>query len=64
MNFAEDPGRVKRVKVRFSRPVAPGDTVTIEGKVTKLENGVATAELSAKNQRQEEVLRAAVVELG
>ena len=63
VNYAGDPGRVKRVRVRFSRPVAPDDTVTIEGKVTQVEGGKAVAQLTAKNQRQEDVLRAATVEL-
>jgi acyl dehydratase len=63
VNYAGDPGRVKRVRVRFSRPVAPGDTVTVQGTTKKVENGRVTAELSAKNQRGEDVLRAAVVEL-
>lgn len=63
VNYAGDPGRVKRVRVRFSRPVAPGDTVTVQGTTRKVENGRATAELSAKNQRGEDVLRGAVVEL-
>ncbi len=64
VNFAGDPGSIKRVKVRFSRPVAPDDTVTFEGKVVKVEGGKATAELSAKNQRQEDVLKSAIIELG
>lgn len=63
VNYAGDPGRVKRVRVRFSRPVAPGDTVTIQGKTARVENGRAIAELSAKNQRGEDVLKGAVVEL-
>lgn len=63
VNYAGDPGRVKRVRVRFSRPVAPGDTVTFQGTTRKVENGRAVAELTAKNQRGEDVLRGAVVEL-
>ena len=63
VNYAGDPGRVKRVRVRFSRPVAPGDTVTIQGKTSRVENGRTFAELTAKNQRGEDVLRGASVEL-
>ncbi len=62
INYLGDPGRVKRFKVRFSRPVAIEDTVTFEGRVTAIENGVLTAELSAKNQRGEDVLKGAVLE--
>ena len=63
VNYAGDPGRIKRVRVRFSRPVAPGDTVTVNGKVSKSEGGRTVAELSVKNQRQEDVLKGAVVEI-
>ncbi|HYV44291.1 MAG TPA: MaoC family dehydratase [Myxococcaceae bacterium] len=61
--YAGDPGRVKKVKVRFSRPVRIEDTVTFQGKVAKVEGGRAVAELSAKNQDGEDVLKGAVVEL-
>ncbi len=61
--YAGDPGRVKKVRVRFSRPVRIEDTVTFEGKVTKVEGGRAVAELTAKNQNGEDVLRGAAVEL-
>jgi 3-hydroxybutyryl-CoA dehydratase len=61
--YAGDPGRVKKVKVRFSRPVRIEDTITFEGKVTKVEGGRAVAEITAKNQAGEDVLKATVVEL-
>jgi acyl dehydratase len=61
--YAGDPGRVKKVKVRFSRPVRIEDTVTYAGKVVKVEGGRAVAEISAKNQNGEDVLKGAVVEL-
>ena len=32
--FVGDPGRVRRVRVRFSKPVRPEDTLTFQGKVT------------------------------
>ena len=62
VNYLDDPTRVARAKVRFSKPVAPGDTITFSGKVTAIEGGRLTAELSAKNQKGEDVLKAAVVE--
>jgi 3-hydroxybutyryl-CoA dehydratase len=61
--YAEDPGRVKKVRVRFSRPVRIEDTVTFEGKVAQVEGGRAVVEISAKNQGGEDVLKGAVVEL-
>lgn len=61
-NFVGDPGKLKKVRVRFSRPVAIGDTITFNGKVTAVEGGRVQAELSAQNQRGEDVLKNATVE--
>jgi 3-hydroxybutyryl-CoA dehydratase len=60
--YVGDPGKIRKVKVRFSRPVALEDTITYEGKVVGLEGGRLVAEVSAKNQRGEDVLKGAVVE--
>lgn len=62
VNYLGDPGKVSKVKVRFSRPVMIEDTITIVGKVTAIEGGVLTAELSAKNQKGDDVLKNTVVE--
>lgn len=62
VNFLGDPGKVSRVRVRFSRPVMIGDTLTFNGTVTKVENGKVTCELSAKNQKGDDVLKGAIVE--
>ncbi len=60
--YLGDPGKVSGVKVRFSRPVAPLDVVTFTGKVSSVENGKVVAEIEATNQRDEDVLKGAVVE--
>ncbi len=60
--FVEDPGRVRRVKARFSRPVRPEDTITFQGRVTRVQDGRLTADISATNQRGEDVLKGAIVE--
>ncbi|MDC0708407.1 MaoC/PaaZ C-terminal domain-containing protein [Stigmatella sp. ncwal1] len=60
--FVGDPGKIRRVKVRFSRPVVPEDTLTFEGRVTAVADGRLTAEVSATNQRGEAVLKGAVIE--
>ena len=62
VHFLGDPGRVKKVKVRFSKPVRIDDVVTFEGKVVSVEGGRLQAEIVAKNQNGEEVLKNAVVE--
>ncbi len=61
-NYLGDPGRVTKVRVRFSRPVAIDDTITYTGKVTAIEGGKLTAEIAAKNQKGDDVLKGAVIE--
>lgn len=61
-NFVGDPGRIRKVRVRFSRPVAVDDTITFEGEVTSLEGGTLQTRLSARNQRGEDVLKNATVD--
>ncbi len=62
VNYLGDPGKVSKVNVRFSRPVMVEDTITIVGKVTAIENGTLTAELTAKNQKGDDVLKNTVVQ--
>ncbi len=62
VNYLGDPCKVKRVKVRFSKPVAIDDTITFTGTVTAIADGVLSAELVAKNQRGEDVLKGALAE--
>jgi acyl dehydratase len=57
-----DPGRVRRLRARFSRPVAPGDVITFQGRCVGVEAGRVRVEVSARNQRGEEVLKGAVAE--
>lgn len=61
--YLEDPGQLRRLRVRFSKPVTPGDVVTIEGKVVSLDGGRAQIDLSAKNQKGEDVLKGASAEV-
>lgn len=60
--YLGDARRIRRVRVRFSRPVAIEDTITVVGKVVRVEEGLLVAELTARNQRGEDVLMGAVVE--
>jgi len=60
--FVGDPGKLARVSVRFSRPVAIGDVISFNGKVTAVDGARLEAHVSATNQRGEDVLKHAVVE--
>jgi 3-hydroxybutyryl-CoA dehydratase len=60
--FLGDPTLITKVRTRFSRPVALGDVVRFTGRVTKIDGGLLSAEISAVNQRGEDVLRNGTVE--
>ena len=53
-----DPRRMRRLSVRFSAMVQPGDTVTCTGTVASVdeEAGTAVIAVSMQNQRGEKVL--------
>lgn len=61
----KDPGKIKKFKVRFRQIVRPLDKLTIKGKVSSLENNLATIDLLAENQKGEQVITnaCAVVEM-
>jgi len=53
-----DPARLRRLRVRFSAMVQPGDVVTCRGVVESVDEAAGTAALSVwvENQRGERVL--------
>ncbi len=57
-----DPGRVRRLRARFSKPVVVGDTVTLRGRCVSVEGPLVRVEVEAVNQRGEEVLKGASAE--
>ena len=59
VNFLGDPGALRRCRVRFTKPVALGDTVRLEGRVISADAGSVRGEIVARNQRGEEVLTGA-----
>jgi acyl dehydratase len=52
-----DPGKLRKIRVRFSKPVLLEDTVRFEGELTQADEGGVKGELTAKNQRGEDVLK-------
>jgi len=60
--YFEDPGRIRKLKVRFSKPVHVGDVVTFQGRCVAVEGPVVRVEVTARNQAGDEVLKGAVAE--
>jgi len=61
--YVGDPGRVRKVAARFTRPVQVGDVITFLGRCTAVGEGRARLEVSATNQRGQEVLKGACAEV-
>jgi acyl dehydratase len=62
LRYFDDPGRIRTLRTRFSRPVNVGDTVTFEGRCVGVEGPLVRLEVSARNQKGEEVLKGALAE--
>jgi len=64
-DWAGDPGKLKRIKCRFSAPVMMEDTITIQGTVVDVKDKKGIVELKVTKQTGTEVLQKveAVVEL-
>lgn len=56
-DWVEDPGNLKRLKVRFSKPVMPLDRVTVKGKVVGREGKTVKCEVWAENQNGDQVIK-------
>ncbi|MFH1539416.1 MAG: MaoC/PaaZ C-terminal domain-containing protein [bacterium] len=56
-DWAGDPGALKRLKVRFSKPVMPLDKVTVKGKVVAKEGKTVKCEVWAENQNGDQVIK-------
>jgi len=54
---AGGPERVLEIEVRFTRPWPLGTTATFTGKVTEVEDGVATVSLAGIGEQGERILR-------
>jgi len=62
VRYFEDPGRIRKLKVRFSKPVNVGDVVTFQGRCVAVEGPVVRVEVTARNQAGDDVLKGAVAE--
>jgi len=60
--YLGDPARLRRLRVRFSRPVQAGDVVTFAGRCAAIDGEALRLELTATNQRGEGVLTGVVAD--
>jgi acyl dehydratase len=60
---AGDPRALKRLKVRFSAMIEPGDTLSVSGAVASVSDGRAVLRFSAENGAGERVLAKGEAEL-
>ena len=56
-DWAGDPGKLKKIKCRFSAPVMMEDTISIQGIVEDVQAGQAKINLTVTNQNGAEVLQ-------
>ena len=56
-DWAGDPGRLRRIKCRFTAPVLMEDTISVQGTVADVQAGRARVELKVVNQNGAEVLQ-------
>lgn len=51
-----DPGKLKKIKVRFSQVVRPLDVLTVKGQVSNVEGNLVTFDFVVENQKNEQVI--------
>ena len=56
-DWAGDPGKLKKLKCRFSAPVMMEDTISVKGAVSDVQAGLARVDLAVVNQSGAEVLQ-------
>jgi 3-hydroxybutyryl-CoA dehydratase len=62
VEYLGDPARLARLRAKFTKPVQVGDVIRFEGRCTGVEGARLRLEISARNQRGEDVLKGAVAE--
>jgi acyl dehydratase len=61
--WAGDPAAVKRLKVRFSAMIEPGQTLTAKGEVAEVHDGRVLVRFTAEDEKGEKVLSKGEAEL-
>jgi 3-hydroxybutyryl-CoA dehydratase len=62
VGYLGDPSRLVRIRARFTKPVAAGDALRIQGRCASVEAGRVRIELTVTNQHGDEVLKSGVAE--
>ena len=62
-DWTGDPGKMKKLKCRFSAPVMMEDTISVQGTVADVQAGRARVDLKVVNQNGLEVLQKVEVEV-
>ena len=60
--YLGDPARLRRLRVRFARPVQAGDVLTIFGRCKAIEGDRLRLELAVSNQAGEDILSGATAD--
>jgi acyl dehydratase len=61
--WAGDPAAIKRLKVRFSAMIEPGQTLTAKGEVAEVDGGRVLIRFHAEDEKGEKVLSKGEAEL-
>ena len=61
--WAGDPAAIKRLKVRFSTMIEPGQTLTVKGEVAEVDGGRVLVRFHAEDSKGEKVLSKGEAEL-
>ena len=61
--WAGDPAAIKRLKVRFSAMIEPGQTLTANGEVAEVDDGRVLVRFHAEDEKGEKVLNKGEAEL-
>jgi len=62
VSYLGDPGRLKTLRARFTKPVQVGDVIRFRGRCVAVDGPTVRLEISATNQAGEEVLKRATAE--
>lgn len=62
VEYLGDPARLARLRAKFTKPVQVGDVIRFEGRCAAIDGRRLRLEVTARNQRGEDVLKSVVAE--